>query len=121
MSIKSLIRGKKNALTDKKPVSTNGKTTELAADAVIDFPKEGEEILAGHYAVRISAKTGLDVEIGAGGNEWWPCRESVGFFWFDWWPSKVGRTTLALRVKSGKGKWKKVSERTCKVSPGAAS
>jgi hypothetical protein len=122
MSIKSLIRGKKNSVADKKP-DANGakKPVALAADAVIDFPKEGQEVQAGHYAVRVSARPGFDVEINTGGADWFPCREAVGFFWFDWWPAKPGRTTLALRVKVGKGRWKKVSERSCRVAAGVSN
>jgi hypothetical protein len=119
MPLKSLIRGKKSSSAEKKAETPfGGKPAELAAEAVIDFPKEAEKVLPGHYAVRITARPGYDVEINTGGTEWWPCRESVGHFWFDWWPSKPGRTTLSLRVKVGKGRWKKVSERSCTVSEG---
>ncbi len=110
MPIKSLLRGAK-----ARPVA------DAAPEARIDFPKEGQKVAAGHYAVRISAKTGWDVEINAGGTEWWGCRESVGFFWFDWWPAKPGKTILTVRVKSGKGRWKKSAERACTVTVPTAS
>ena len=122
MPIKSLIRGKKSAVADKKSEpEKNREGTEASVEARIDFPKEGDKILAGHYAVRISAKSGADVEISAGGDEWWPCRESVGFYWFDWWPSKPGRANLSVRVKVGKGRWKKVTERSCSVIAGGTN
>jgi hypothetical protein len=118
MPIRSLFRSKKIESVAKK--GENGKdraSAEPALEARIDFPKEGEKILSGHYAVRVSAKPGLDVEISTGGDVWWACRESVGFFWFDWWPTKAGRTTLSVRVKSGKGRWKKAADRACSVAP----
>lgn len=122
MAIKSLVRGKKTSVAERKPeLSAARKQAEPAADAVVDFPKEGEEILTGHYAVRISATPGSDVEINTGGSDWWPCREAVGFFWFDWWPAKPGRTTLSVRAKAGKGRWRKAAERTCIVSAGESS
>ena len=122
MPIKSLIRGKKSAVVDKKAEPEKNRAGgELTIEATIDFPKEGEKILAGHYAVRISAKSGVDVEISAGNDEWWQCRESVGFYWFDWWPSNPGRVTLSARVKIGKGRWKKVAERSCTVVAGGTN
>lgn len=116
MPIKSLIRGKKSSVAEKKlePEKTRP-GAEPAVEATIDFPKEGDKILTGHYAVRISSKSGLDVEVSAGSDEWWQCREAVGFYWFDWWPAKPGRATLQVRVKMGKGRWKKVAERACNI------
>lgn len=115
MAIKSLARNKKTAVAEKKAEPSNIKTAELQTEAAVDFPKEGEMVLPGHYAVRISAKPGYDVEINTGGAEWTPVRESVGYYWYDWWPAKPGRTVLSVRVKVGKGRWKKASERICTV------
>ena len=117
MPIKSLLRGTKSAPAARKTaVDKPRRAAEAAPEGRIDFPKEGERVSSGHYAVRISAPKGWDVEINTGGTEWWGCRESVGFYWFDWWPAKPGRTNLSVRVKSGKGRWKKVSERACTVA-----
>jgi len=122
MPIKSLLRGAKTAVTGKKAAPEKTRpVAESAPEGRIDFPKESEKVASGHYAVRISAPKGWDVEINAGGTEWWGCREAVGFYWFDWWPAKPGRTTLSIRVKSGKGRWKKVSERACTVTVGNAN
>ena len=117
MPIKSLLRPKRNSGIEKKDDSAPGRND---LEGSIDFPREGDTVLPGHYAVRISAKSGSDVEISTGG-DWQACREAVGYFWFDWWPTKPGRTTLSLRTKMGKGKWKKVGDRTCTVIGGATS
>ena len=116
MPTKPVLTGGKTSLAVKKSAAEKAPLTTDAADAQIDFPKEGQKIATGHYAVRITAPSGLDVEINTGGTEWWGCRESVGFFWFDWWPAKPGRTVLTVRLKSGKGRWKKASERACTVT-----
>jgi hypothetical protein len=113
MPIKSLIRGRRPA-ADKKP-AVPAKKSQEAAEATIDFPQEGELVVPGHYAVRITAQPGFDVEISTDGKIWQFTRPSVGFHWFDWYPAKPGRTVLSVRVKSGKSRWKTASERECVV------
>lgn len=112
MPIKSVTRARRASI-DKKVAAPSSRAD--AADALIDFPQEGELVLQGHYAVRISAEPGMDVEISSDEKEWSPTRPSVGFHWFDWTAVAPGRTVLSLRVKVGKGRWKKVSERECIV------
>lgn len=117
MATRSPIRGKKGAPGEKKSdVAESSKSSQASGEAVIDFPQEGEYVTTGHYAVRISASTGFDVEFNDGGSDWWPCRESVGYFWFDWWPTHAGKTILSVRFKSGNGRWKTSPGRTCNVT-----
>jgi hypothetical protein len=112
MPSKSPVRSKKAPAAKKSADS---------AGVSIDFPLEGEEILSGHYAVRISAEPGVSVEINVGGSEWYECRESLGFYWFDWYPSKPGQNRLSARLKSQDGKGRDVAERTCQVAPGGTN
>jgi len=114
MPIKPLVKSRRPLAAEKKP-SSSALTPGGAVEVTVDFPHEGELVLPGHYAVRVSAQPGYDVEISTDGKEWSLTRPSVGFHWFDWWPSASGRTVLSARVKSGKGRWKKVSERECIV------
>lgn len=104
-----------------KTPARSKKAAEPTAEATVDFPASGETVLPGHYAVRISTQLENDVEINVGGKEWFACRESLGFFWFDWWPSNPGPVTLSVRVKTGKGKWKNAAERACRVAPGGTN
>ena len=112
MPTKALNRARRAPATDKKVAA---KKIEEPVEAAIDFPQEGELVTPGHYAVRVSAKPGYDVEISTDGKEWFGTRPSVGFHWFDWMPSKTGRTVISVRIKSGKGRWKKVCERECVI------
>lgn len=111
MPIKSL----RSPASGRKPAPAVKKPQPAAEEATVDFPQEGELVLPGHYAVRISAQPGFDVEISSDGKEWHPTRFSVGFHWYDWNISRPGRAVLSLRVKSGKGRWKKIGERECVV------
>ncbi len=103
----------KRPLASKKPTAAAPKSSESVLDVVIDYPQEGELVVPGHYAIRISAKPEFDIEISTDGKVWFATRPSVGFHWFDWTPEKPGRVVLSLRAKSGKGRWKDVTEREC--------
>ncbi|MBV9079911.1 MAG: hypothetical protein JO102_02190, partial [Elusimicrobia bacterium] len=117
MPIKPLVRT--NAKAKKAEPAAPKKTAaapaaKAASKPSIDFPVEGELVLPGHYAVRVSAPEGSGPEISTDGKQWNACRPAVGYFWFDWWPSAKGRVTLQLRLKAN-GKWTKVAERGCSV------
>jgi hypothetical protein len=112
MPIKALNRARRAPAAAKKAVV---KRTEESTEAAIDFPQEGELVTPGHYAVRITAQPGYDVEVSTDGKEWFGTRPSVGFHWFDWTAGRTGRAVISVRVKVGKGRWKKVCERECVV------
>jgi hypothetical protein len=84
-------------------------------DIVIDYPKEEELVLSGHYAIRVSGSPDAQVELSINNGEWFGCRTSLGFYWFDWSPSDLGETVLKARVRSGNGRWKTSAERFCRV------
>ena len=88
---------------------------KLQAD--IEYPLEGERVQPGHYAVRIAAGGATEVEISVADGPWQPCRESVGYHWFDWAPAGSGRSALTARARSGKGRWIKTEVRACQVAP----
>lgn len=81
----------------------------------VDYPQEGERVLPGHYAVRITAAGAEAVEVRLDGTDWLACRESLGHFWYDWAPQKPGPVTLAARARRGKGRWAASPERSCFV------
>src|SRR5687768_9199734 len=92
------------------------KDVEPTRQAVtIDFPQEGEKVMPGHYAVRLTADGPGPVEISVNDGAWSPCRSEVGHFWFDWWPSEPGRHKLTARVNGENGRGQKSKTRTCTV------
>lgn len=76
----------------------------------IDFPRNGETVGMGHYAVRISAQAGSDVEISFDKGAWLSCRYAVGHWWFDWTASVKGPHSVAVRARGAQGKWQPSKE-----------
>lgn len=87
----------------------------VATDIHIDYPREEELIIPGHYAVRLSGAPDAQVELSINDGDWTGCRTAVGYYWFDWEPSKAGEYTLLARQKVGKGRAKKSEPRFCRV------
>jgi hypothetical protein len=81
----------------------------------VDFPKEGEQVLVGIYAIRISARPQSEVEVSVNDGEWEACRNSVGHWWFDWIPNEASTCKIVARCRTGKGRWQKSEERLCQV------
>jgi hypothetical protein len=78
----------------------------------IDNPVENEDVLPGHYAIRISAPNAQTVSVSINDSEWEECRNSVGYFWHDWYPSKIGTHQIKARSDNAKV----FSTRTCHVA-----
>ncbi len=81
----------------------------------IDYPKEEELVLLGHYAVRLAGTLDAQVELSINDGEWNGCRNALGFYWFDWTPSDSGETVLKARLRVGNGRWKMSTARFCRV------
>jgi hypothetical protein len=100
----------------KKGLSRPSKTeTAIKADISIDYPQENDKINLGHYAVRITSQGEGKVEISVNGKDWQHCRLSIGYYWFDWWPTESGTHELVARSQPQKGKPKRSSVRSCRV------
>lgn len=91
------------------------KAVKPAAFAAVDFPLNGEVLQPNHYTVRISAAGDGPVEILIDGSDWKPCRESVGFHWFDWFDISRGAHQIVARVRASDGKYKKSKVTKCAV------
>ena len=76
----------------------------------LDYPQPGEAVAPGHYAVRVAAAPEVVVEVAVDGGPWQPCREAVGYYWFDWTPT-LGDHTLVARAKNGGPRWGRSDER----------
>lgn len=81
----------------------------------LDYPKEGEALNPGSYAIRVSAACDHKVEISIDGGPWAECRHSVGYFWYDWAPSGSGEHRIVARAKKGGPRVKTSQERRCVV------
>jgi hypothetical protein len=56
-----------------------------AAFVTVDFPQEKEVVTSPEYTLRLGASLdAAQVEVSIDGSDWKACRESVGFWWFDW-------------------------------------
>jgi hypothetical protein len=99
----------------KQVVASQGKKVDAVVQILIDYPKENEKVFKGSYGIRISAEPHSEVEISIDGADWQPCREAVGYWWFDWKPGITSSFKIIARSRIGKGKWKKSEARTCHV------
>ena len=112
-TIKETIQEKK-VLVEKKLASKTKKTsTSLKPAIVIDYPKTGERINSNHYSIRIGTTQGNWVEISINKGSWQKCRESNGYFWYDWYGAQPGKHILVARLKSSDEKFKKSKEIYC--------
>ncbi len=59
----------------------------------IDFPKE-QEAVGASYTARISAPGALAVHVAIDQGSWLECRESLGYWWYDWTPEGSGEHEL---------------------------
>ena len=99
----------------KKPALPKAEKTP-AAYVVIDHPAEGEIVSGLAYVMRIGASAGGHVEVSINNGDWAPCRNSAGYWWFDWGYFKPGPHTITARIVDGKGKiLKKSAVRKCTV------
>jgi hypothetical protein len=81
---------------------------------VVDFPAEGELVLSQDYTIRITASEEGAVELSLDGGPWLACRESVGYWWYDWKPTP-GDHEAAARVKKATGRFAKSDVRRFRV------
>jgi hypothetical protein len=69
-------------------------------ELVIDYPKAGEAVWSGHYAVRISAPASAVVEARVDAGAWMLCRSEAGYWWLDMSGLADGEHELAARLIS---------------------
>lgn len=109
MAEKLMSRLKKSILADAK----NGKST--VSELEIDFPQQQEQVLAGHYAIRVTANNLDTVQISINDSDWKACRQALGYFWHDWTPRTPGKCNIFVRGRLKNGRWKKSGARSCTV------
>lgn len=73
-------------------------TPSHAYELGIDFPQRRDLIFSREYTFRIGASSGVSgVEVSIDEGPWQPCREAVGYWWFDWSNFGQGRHQLVAR------------------------
>ena len=79
----------------------------------IDYPKAGEKVARGHYAIRVSgSESQCQVSID-GSSDWQNCRWDGGYWWYDWTPTETGTHRISVRTHVG-AKWV-TTEMNCRV------
>lgn len=77
--------------------------TQTAAEVTVDYPQEGEHITGNEYTFRIEAKAAGRVEVSIDQNEWHPCRQAAGYWWYDWAGFSSGKHRVVARVMPQNG------------------
>lgn len=94
-----------NSVTDLKRLFTEKMILTSKSDISIDYPKIGEKLNPNHYAIRISASGGDNIQISIDKNDWMPCRQEGGYYWFDWHSISEGRHEIVARMKLQTGRF----------------
>ncbi|MDO8716974.1 MAG: hypothetical protein Q7J73_09265 [Dehalococcoidales bacterium] len=93
-------------MNKKKNVAPKiGETVKLSeVRAVLDHPQQGEKITAPQYTFRVGTIGDIArVEISLNEGSWRPCRNSVGYWWYDWADYAGGRYQVVARLQAKDG------------------
>lgn len=67
----------------------------------VEYPREGETLTHSTYTFQIGAlPEAHDVEVAIDNEDWKPCRESLGLWWYDWADYTTGEHVLVARSRS---------------------
>lgn len=81
------------------------KAPTLSVRPTLDYPKQYEHLVQGHYGTRITAPDADEVDVSVDQGPWQPCRESVGHWWFDWSADDAGEHEVIARARLTGGRW----------------
>lgn len=83
---------------------------------VLDYPTKGEVVTSKQYTLRFGASEETRaIEVSIDGGPWQQCRESAGYFWFDWSNYLSGRHEIAARAMLADGSYDDSVERRVRV------
>ena len=81
------------------------KKLAVGAQLSVDYPRQGETIDGVSYTFRISAPANVQkVEVAVDQGAWQPCRQSAGYWWFDWSGYDSGEHEITSRLVTAGGK-----------------
>lgn len=75
---------------------------QQAIETGIEFPRDGERIEPGHYAIKVRADAAL-VEVAIDDRNWLPCRVEAGAWVYDWSGYLAGGHTIHARAHGADG------------------
>ena len=103
MGITRLIRAivkKKTAAPETGDAVKNG-----GVCAVLDHPQQGQKITAPQYTFRVGATGPIELAaISINQGPWQPCRNSSGYWWYDWSGYTEGRYQAEVKVQTKDGR-----------------
>lgn len=71
----------------------------------LDYPQDGARISRPHYAFRIGTLGEIEnVEISLDNCAWQPCRESAGYWWYEWSGYAEGLHQVVSRARTKDGR-----------------
>ena len=83
----------------------------------IDYPEPNEEISIGTgYTIRVYATQCETVEISVNDGKWQPCRNSCGYWWYDWDEIEPGTYRIHARMFKSSGEIIVSKGRICKMA-----
>jgi len=102
--------------TVRKTTRTRTASKKALDEVRVDYPLDAEIVVSAHYTYRVSAAPdAATVEVSVNGGDWRPCRESLGFWWFDWHGYKPGSHVVTARAEKKTGKFAISTPRHFKV------
>jgi hypothetical protein len=84
----------------------------------IDHPQQNERLRGPVYVIRLGVGGADSVEIAIDQAPWQKCRQTSGYWWFDWSAIAPGKHTLVARMKTADSRWYKTPPRTCDYKAG---
>lgn len=85
----------------------------------IDYPVADEVIPCGYYTFRLGTISNVGwVQISINGGEWQHCRQTSGYWWFDWYVVQPGDFYVEAKVLLENGAEEKTDKRRFKVVQG---
>lgn len=65
----------------------------------VDYPEADERIGSSHYTIRLGLHADANrVEVSIDDSDWQPCRQAVGYWWYDWSGYQPGSHEIVARV-----------------------
>ncbi len=112
MGITKMMWSASKNKTETKKTKVAVKPAEVRA--VLDYPQQGEKITAPQYTFR-AGTFGGDVElvtISINQGPWEPCRNSAGYWWYDWSGYAEGRCQAEVKARTKDGRV--ITSKPCK-------
>lgn len=80
------------------------KTARSGPAVRVEYPREGETLGRPYYTIRIGTiPEAGNVEVSIDQEDWKPCREALGLWWYDWADYDKGEHVLVARTRIGDG------------------